>query len=387
MNNPRQRVHSLDVLRGMDLFLLTVLAPLTFAFSSTNEYSWLQPVLIQFSHVDWEGFRLFDLIMPLFMFLSGATIPFSFTRDKIASQSGCQIAWRLTKRFLLLWLFGMMAQGQLLSLSPSEFRFYSNTLQTIAVGYVSCAVLYIFAGWRARIAASLVLMLVWSLSMEFISIDGSAVGLGLCGAGDMTAHGNLCECIDCLVLGSHRDGASWDENGQVIFAPWYTYTWLLSSLNFIVTVMAGVFAGEILKSKTESSRKVLILISSGLAMALAGWLLGIQEPIIKHIWSSSFTLVAAGYSWIALGIVSWIVDVKRWEKPFAWLKVFGCNSLLTYMIAEFPSMFSSFVHTFTYGLQQYVGAEWYGFITTACSTGLVWCILRYLYKMRIFLRV
>jgi predicted acyltransferase len=381
------RLDSLDVLRGMDMFLLTVIGPLTWAFARTGEYGWLQPVLTQFEHVGWEGFRLWDIIMPLFMFLSGVTIPFAFSRERVARMSRGDIALRMVRRVLLLWLFGMIVQGNLLSLDPSKWRWYSNTLQTIAVGWLASSLLFLFTRTRTRIIVAAVLLVTWWAVMMWMGADGSAVGLGVCGHGDWTPDGNLCEYIDRVGLGAHRDGASLADDGTVVFASWYRYTWLLSSLNFIVTVLLGVLAGELLRSKQSDSRKTLFLLVGGAALAGAGWLAHGVAPVIKHIWSSSFTLVAAGYSWLALGVMYWLVDVRGHRKAFSWLKVWGTNAIVAYMFAQFPRLFSSIPHTLLWGLNRWMSDAWYALICTTVTTAIPVLLLVYLYRRKLFVRV
>lgn len=381
------RLDSLDVLRGMDMFLLTVIGPITYAFAETGDYQWMQPILTQFEHVEWEGFRLWDIIMPLFMFLSGVTIPFAFSRERVARMSHGDLVLRMMRRVLLLWLFGMIAQGELLSLDPSRWRWYSNTLQTIAVGWLASTLLFLFTRTRTRIIVAAALLVAWWALMTFVGADGSAVELGTCGYGDWTPHGNLCEYIDRTVLGSHRDCASLTEDGAVAFAPWYTYTWLLSSLNFIVTVLTGTLAGELLRTKHSGNRKTLYLLIGGAAMTIVGWLLNVVAPVIKHIWSSSFTLVAAGYSWLALAIVYWLVDVRGHHKPFAWLKIWGTNAIVAYMFHELPRLFSSVPKTLLYGLGHLMPEEWYSFVCTVVITAIPVLILIYLYRHKIFVRL
>ena len=81
--------------------------------------------------------------------------------------------------------------------------------------------------------------------MQFVSVDGF-------GGGDYTPTANFAEWVDRVVLGRFRDAATISANGVVEFAPWYNYTWIVSSLNFIVTVMSGMFAGIILKYNREN---------------------------------------------------------------------------------------------------------------------------------------
>ena len=114
---------------------------------------------------------------------------------------------------------------------------YTNTLQSIAVGYLFSVLFYLYTSKRTQIIASFALLLLYWAAMQFVRI-------GSFGGGDYTPEGNLCEGIDRAVLGRFRDGAEM-QDGTVIFAAGYYYTWILSSLNFVVTVMSGMFAGYI----------------------------------------------------------------------------------------------------------------------------------------------
>ena len=234
------RLESLDVLRGFDLFCLvvleTILHPLAHALDSEtfNRFMWC------FTHVEWEGFSSWDLVMPLFLFMTGITIPFSLSsvkRDKTLPR--LPIYTRILKRFIILWVFGMICQGNLLGLDPSRIYLYSNTLQTIALGYLVSSILYINLKTTTQIVVSISLLLIYWALMQFASVDGY-------GAGDYTPTANFAEWVDRVVLGRFRDAATISVDGTILFAPWYNYTWIVSSLNFVVTVMSGMFAGIIL---------------------------------------------------------------------------------------------------------------------------------------------
>lgn len=75
-----KRLAFLDILRGFDLFCLILLCPFLHAFYRTGSYVWLESVMQQFDHVKWEGFAFWDLVIPLFMFMAGVSIPFSFSK-------------------------------------------------------------------------------------------------------------------------------------------------------------------------------------------------------------------------------------------------------------------------------------------------------------------
>lgn len=122
-----KRLESLDALRGFDLFFLVALGPLMHSLARTANVEWLNESMWVFSHVSWEGFSPWDLIMPLFLFMSGISMPFSLSRYKSISDKR-PLLRRLAKRILLLWIFGMMCQGNLLALDP-------NTIYLIRILY------------------------------------------------------------------------------------------------------------------------------------------------------------------------------------------------------------------------------------------------------------
>lgn len=369
-----KRLESLDILRGMDLFLLTVLGPVVSMVANTGDYSWESAVMPAFEHVEWEGFRLWDIIMPLFMFMSGITIPFSMAKYRQPDGNKAKAYGRIARRVVLLWICGMIVQGNLLGLEWQHVRFFSNTLQAIAVGYLVSSIAFLNSKPRTHlILAAALLAAYWALMM-FV------------GGGDFTPQGNLCEKVDCAVLGIHRDAARLADDGSIVFPAWYTYTWIVSSLTFAATVLSGMLAGELLKSKRSEKSKVLTLLIGGAAMVAVGWLWNLQMPVIKHIWTSSMVLVASGYSFLALAVVYFIVDVRKKGRWSNWLKVFGMNSIAAYMMAEFLR-FDSIPQSIFYGLHHYVGDDWYRCIIGLGSIAVMWGILYALYKRRVFIRL
>lgn len=380
-----ERLESLDILRGLDLFLLTCLGPLIMYFLGTGDYSWAESVSHQLNHVSWEGYVVWDQIMPLFMFMSGVTIPFSMRkyRDRFLAGDFGQarrVYWRLARRVASLWVLGMIVQGHLLDLDLNVVRLFSNTLQAIAVGYLFAALSFLHTKPRTQICiAAGLLLLYWALMMF--------VRIGDYGGGDFTRDHNLCEYVDRVVLGRFRDYASVADDGSVVFPEIYRYTWILSSLNFVVTVMTGMFAGEILRSgKGSGSRKTLVLLGAGAAMVALGWLWNLQMPVIKIIWTSSMVLVSSGYSFILLGCMYWLVDVKHKGGWLRWLKIYGVNSILAYLLFEVIS-WKSVAKSLLHGFNHLLGGPWYALLLMAAGLAINAAILYYLYKKDIHFRV
>ena len=369
----KNRLASLDILRGLDLFLLLVAGPLIHTFLRINESPVWDGVRHQVSHVSWEGFVLWDIIMPLFMFMSGTTIPFSMAKYKEGEKPGKTFYLKLLKRFALLFFLGWIVQGNLLNLDFKLFHPFANTLQAIAVGYVFTALAFVHFDrkgmWIFGTACFLAYLLVFIIF----------------GHMNLDPQGNVAMVIDKAVLGSHRDGVIWNPDGSWAWNEGYQYTWILSSLNFIVTVMLGCYAGSLLKDKTHPKfRRGIFLAGAGAMMVILG--LGMESffPIIKKIWSSSMTLYSGGLCCLALAVVYMVVDVWGKSKGLGWLKYFGMNSIAAYCIGEvinFSSVSKSLLHGF-----EHITGDYYPLVITFGNVLILFLILRWMYKRGIFLK-
>ena len=374
-----QRLQSLDVLRGLDLFFLFVLEGLVIKASKAFPEPWLVDFAQQFHHVNWTGFHIEDQIMPLFMFMAGVSIPFAFTKYREENRSKKEIYWRIGRRFVVLWIFGMICQGNLFTWQPGEWKWYSNTLQTIAVGYLVSALMFLHTKPKTQIITAIALLVAYWAAMMFIKVDGW-------GGGNFTPDGNLAEWIDRRVMGYSRHCTVRTADGGYIFPDWYRYTWLLSSLNFVVTVMSGLFAGEVLINKTKTgNQKSLFLIVLGAICIGAGLLWGQQMPIVKKIWTSSMTLFTSGISFILMGVFYWYVDVKHW-KGLGWLTVFGMNSIFVYMLPCFISL-KGVGGRIIAGVANYVSEPVFLFYKEIAGAILLYLLLKYMKKKGIFLKV
>ena len=371
-----KRLESLDALRGFDLFFLVALGPLMNSLARAADAEWFNNWMGIFNHVSWEGFSPWDLIMPLFLFMSGISMPFALSRYKSMPDKR-PLLRRLGKRILLLWIFFMICQGNLLGLNPDKIYLYSNTLQAIAAGYLITALLFLFTRRRTQLITAVLLLLIYWAAMQFIQVDGY-------GGGNYTPQGNLAEWIDKVVLGRFRDTAQLVD-GKVVVAEWYHYTWILSSLNFGVTVLTGLFAGYIAKDKIEEKRKLKLYFGIGATMVTIGWLWNFQMPVIKTIWTSSMVLVSSGYCFLLMGLFYYWIDYKGHRSGITWLKVYGMNSILAYMLANVID-FRCIGQSLLYGLQPYMGS-YYSFLITLWNVAAIYVILWMMYKRGIFLKV
>ena len=375
MNTPLSpvsgRLASLDILRGFDLFLLVFFQPVFVALGQRLNFPWLNDILYQFDHESWIGFRFWDLVMPLFLFMTGASMPFSFSKFKNAPNKW-HIYRKIIKRFVLLFIFGMIVQGNLLGLNPDSLYLYSNTLQAIATGYLIAAIILLHCSFRYQVLITLLLLLLYWIPMTFF--------------GDFTPGGNFAEKVDRLVLGQFRDGVYWGEDGNWHFSPYYTYTWIWSSLTFGVTVMLGTFAGKIMKEGKENRKGVVrLLLLLGIVLIGVSLLWSLQMPIIKRLWTCSMTLFSGGLCFLLMGLFYYWIDYKGHTYGLDWLKIYGMNSITAYILGEVVN-FSCIAASISYGLEQFLG-NYYSVWLSFANYLIVFFILQMMYKHRIFLKI
>ncbi len=367
----KDRVLSLDVLRGFDLFMLVGLQPVLWQILSKKDLSLFgTPLLSLIDHAAWEGFTPWDLVMPLFMFMSGVTIPFSLPKY---INKGTYTLWsRILKRVLILYLLGMVVQGNLLALDINRIYFYSNTLQAIAIGYLLTIPIALYLKPRYQIIAIITLLTIYAVPMHLF--------------GDWSRDGNFAAIVDNYILGRFRDGTTLTADGVWLHADWYDYTWIWSSITFCCTVTMGNLAGHMIKNgNSQKEKTALRMLLVGITLIAFSEILGIYHPIIKRIWSSSMTLYSGGWCFILLALFYWWIDVKGHKGGVEWLLCYGCNAISAYMIGEVIN-FRCIVHSIFHGIEQYIG-DWYPIFLTAGNYIILYIILALLYKHRIFLKV
>lgn len=366
----QQRLSSLDILRGFDMFLLVFLQPVAVAVGHAADVEWLECILHQLDHEIWAGFRFWDIVMPLFMFMCGVSMPFSFAKYT-AGQSRRQLYVKILKRFVVLWILGMVVQGNLLALDPSYIRLYSNTLQAIAAGYLIGSLIALNFSLKWQLVATALLLLIYWIPMTF--------------CGDFTPQGNFAEMIDREVLGRWRDGVFQDASGQWHFAPDYSYTWIWSTLTFTVTVMLGYFAGVIIRKHQRTAKTACILAGVGFVLLVLGVAWHFQMPVIKRLWTCSMTLFSGGICFMLMALFFWWIDLRGHSKGLNWLKIYGMNSIVAYVVGEIVD-FRSVAASVSFGLERIIGSEWYAAWLTFANFSIVFLILLILYRHRIFIK-
>lgn len=363
----KERLACIDVLRGFDMFFLVGAAEVIRRLIRGLDTEYLAPLYRQLDHVEWEGFVAWDLIMPLFLFTSGLSMPFSFGKLFKSGYTKAKIYAKVLKRFCLLFLLGWIVGGNLLDLNPDTFRIYSNTLQSIAAGYLITALIVLNINKvSTQLAIGVSLVVVYWALLAFVPVPG--VGRGI-----ITPDGNFAMYIDRIVFGS-------------LMNPKSQYTWLLSSLGFGATVFSGYYAGLMLKEKISENQKLIRLSLVGIGLIVAGLLLSLHQPIVKKIWTSSMVLYSSGLSYLLLALAFLFTDKMKidswWTRGF---RIFGLNAIAAYMLWQCFQL-RGIAQYWMHGLQQYTGT-FYPVFVALCQFGIIYFILRHMYKYKIFLKV
>lgn len=363
---PARRLMSIDALRGFDMFFIIGGARIFTSLHDVFDRPATAWIRTQLTHVKWEGFRFEDLIMPLFLFIVGVVMPFSFQKRLDAGQSKLRLYLHILKRTIILFILGMIAQGHLLEFDISKLHIYSNTLQAIAAGYIISAIIMLNLGIRWQIAATGILLLLFWALMMLVPVPGH-------GAGVLTPDGNLAIYIDRIIFGHFIDGTE------------PPYTWILSSMTFACTVMLGVMAGHLLRLDKAGIRKVLWLLAAGGGCIVAGLVWNLFFPIIKHLWTSSFVLFSGGLCYVLLALFYLVIDVlgfREWAFGFV---VIGTNAIAVYMATHLID-FHNIGGVFVGGLEKYAG-NWYPFIYALAGFAVVWLILWWMYRKKTFIKI
>ena len=321
----------------------------------------------QFTHYQWEGFRFYDLIMPLFLFMIGVSMLYSFGKRLERGDGKWRIFLHVLFRVAVLCVLGMTINGKLLTYDPSQFQITYSVLHVLAMGYLVASILLLAVKPRWQIAATAGMLAVYWIVQTYIPAPGQ-------------------------VAGTYAPGSTFgDWLNERLLGNWqgeWRRPWIISLATYGATAMLGVFAGQLLRSGRANLIKIGWLALLGVGCLAAGWAWSFQVPIIKKTWTTTYVLVAGGWSYLLLALFFLVIDVwglRRWAFPF---KVIGMNAIAAYMLS---SLFSGALHqaasVFVRGLGQYVGPAWYAMIEAAGAALLLWVILYAMYRTKTFVRI
>lgn len=361
-----QRLLSLDALRGFDMFWISGGEEIFHVLAEVSGWAVAVGMAHQLVHPEWNGFRVYDLIFPLFLFLAGVSTPYSLGSRLAKGDSRVTLLQKVVKRGIILVLLGIVYNNGLEWKPLSELRFPS-VLGRIGLAGMLAQILYLYTNTRQQYYwFGGILLGYWAFVMLLPVPD--------CGAGLMTIDCNPVSYLDKTLLPGRLHKIIHDPEG------------LLSTIPAVATALLGIFTGNLLQSGESDTQKVQKMLIAGVVFLGLGWLLDFVFPINKNLWTSSFVLWVGGWSLLLLALFYWVIDVKRWNR-WAWvLAVIGTNSILIYMASNFidfnytaNALFGGLLRLFPESIQK-VGLE-------IAYVVVEWLMLWFLYKKKVFLRV
>ncbi|MGA9668801.1 MAG: DUF5009 domain-containing protein [Terracidiphilus sp.] len=380
---PQQRLISLDVLRGITIAFMIMVN------NNGGPGSWGF-----MNHAQWNGLTPTDLVFPTFVLVVGAAIAFAFESRLKRGATRAELAWHTVKRAVILFLFGIVVNN-FPFFTLEHMRFY-GVLQRIAVCYLVVGLFYLWdrRPWTKVAALVLVLVGYWVL-VRWVPVPGA--GMPGRDIPFMDRSQNIVSWMDRLLM-PHHLYLDWSgPEAHNVRDP----EGLLSDIPAIGTALIGLLIGLWLRGTRARKTKAAGLAAATIACLGCGYLWSLWFPLNKNMWTSSFVLVAAGWSLTLLTVVFWMVEVRGWRKGWTWpWLVFGSNAIVAYMISELlPGILEHITVPAggrTESLQVFLSAPiyahisnpgWAAFTYSVSYTAVCFIPVWVLYKKKIFLKV
>ncbi len=364
---PAHRLVSLDVFRGLIMFLLAAEAAEVYDAlgDAAAGVPWLEAIVRQFHHHPWNGLRFWDLIQPFFMFIVGVAMVFSIHRRRDRSEAWGQTFQHIVTRCVLLLAFGVglhcVYAGELV------WELW-NVLSQLSVTILVAFLLFNLP-FRTQLLVSLALLGLTEVLYRSFSVPGFDQPF-----------------VQGQNFGAYMDTVLMDKiNG----GGWVAINALPTSAHTIW----GVLAGKWLREDRPAADKIRALILWGVAGLAVGYGLDLAgvTPIIKRICTSSFVLVSGGWCLVALAATYALVDVKGYRRFAPFFVVIGANSIFIYLFSETvgKQWVNGFVAIFTNGILAWIHTPEVlaGVVTAFAVLFLEWSLCLALYRRGWFFKV
>ena len=328
----------------------------------------------QLDHLPWNGFTFYDTIYPLFLFMAGVSFPFSFDNARAKGMGYGRISWKIVRRAIVLLLLGSTIFGSL-QLDFPNLKLCSVLGRIgLSCGVASFIWMLVRGPW-ARLAVCAAILLTYWLLPFFTGCPGVPDGTLPYAAKDA--------CVYVWL----------DKNffPRPLFGAGFTGVFPM-----IATALFGMFAGDWLKRPETSltgGNKTLGLLAASVACLCLGVLIATAFgdwscPVNKPIWSSSYVLVSAGYSFMMLALFYWIIDVRgkvAWSFPF---RVIGMNAVFAYLASRTIIFPWHRTLEFLFGgvMAHCPTPEWGAFVGEALYIAAYWSLMYLMYRKNIFIK-
>ena len=375
----KKRLLSLDALRGFDMFWIIGGGALIEGLAKCFPTTWLKLFAGQMEHAVWAGFHFEDLIFPLFMFISGATIPFAVLSKLENGRSKKQVILKIAGRMFILIFLGIIFNG-ILRDGFSNAR-YASVLGQIGISYFIASLIVIYTrSIRTQLFWLSGLLVCYSAVQLLIPVPGI-------GAGILTPSGCINAYIDRLFLpGRLAYGADAEMvAGNGVFDA----LGLLCIISATGVTLMGYFAGRVLLEKDSSQQKKLrILVATGIGLVVLSLCISPFYPVIKKCWTTTYNLLSGGISFLLIALFYLIIDVRGYKKWTLFFRVIGLNSIFIYLLVVGNLLNINSTTTSLIGwIINPLGVNAGQLVLTLGNLILAWLLLYFMYRKNIFIKV
>lgn len=390
---PSQRLVSLDTYRGMVMFLMVAEVWHLCRVAAGNPDSAIWASLCHHqSHVPWIGCSLHDLIQPSFTFAVGVALPFSIASRTRRGQSFGFMTAHAAWRAVLLIFLGIFLR----SLGHEQTNFtFEDTLTQIGLGYFFLFLLGFRSMRDAWIALALVLVGYWAafalyplppagFDYETVGVSNDWPHLMTGFAAHWNKNVNLAAGFDRWFMNLFPRESAFAYNG----GGYQTLSFIPTLGTMILGLVAGKWLRDANLNETGKLRRLALAGAAGIA---AGWLLNALGvcPLVKRIWTPSWTLFSGGWCFLWLAALYLIVDLwsyKRWTFFFV---VIGMNSIVIYCMSWLMGDFVVEAFATHLGRDFFLifGESYQTLVSGTCVIAVFWLILYWMYRNRVFVRI
>lgn len=362
----RGRLLSLDALRGFDMLWIIGVNSLIFTLAKLTGFGWLISVAAQMDHVPWSGFHFFDLIFPLFMFVSGVVIPIALLPKIEKGVLKKDLILKALKRMIILIVLGLL-YNKAFEHWFDDMRF-ASVLGQIGIAYFLTTLIII----NTRSTKIRIVWLVGIMaSVAFIQLFIPVPGIG---AGVLTPEGCINGFIDRMLLPGRLYDKVIDPEG------------LLCIVSATAITLMGSLVGYFLCVKQFTDwQKIKYMSITGICLISIALSISPYYPIIKNCWTSSFVLLTGGISILFLTLFYLLFDVIKWHRGAFFFRVIGMNSIFIYLlikIIDFQNLAKLFL-----GWTSSALGDSFQLTEVAGAVVLEWLLLYYMYRKNIFIKV
>ncbi len=366
-----ERLRSLDVLRGFDMFWIIGGKALILALAAVLSVDLSEWLGHRMHHPEWDGFEPYDLIFPLFLFIAGVSTIYSIDNRLAKGDSRASLHRHFVQRGLILVLLGVFYNGllsrDLASADGWGQMRYASVLGRIGLAYMFAALIASNTQWRAQLIWVVGLLVSYWAALRFYPVPEY-------GAWDLDPGHTLTDYIDRhLVPGKLYKG---DRDPEGLFAV----------IPAIATALLGCLTGQLLKrNDIDGLKKTRFMAIAGVVCLGLAWLWNIDFPINKNLWSSSFVLNCAGWSLLLLSLFYLVIDVWQFRRGTLFFTVIGANSILIYMAPSFLDF--DYTNESLFGGILSLTGDFKTLLLAVTLLSFKWGLLYYLFRKKIFLKV